>query len=102
MTTSDADTPTGHSPHRAPRRRVRASIGLLVTLALVAGGAYWVYSANATETEAHSGGQMLTGTTDTITLGDLEGNTTVTGTLRFSGARSIHAGFDGTVTALAP
>lgn len=100
MTTSDADTPTGHSPHRAPRRRVQVSIGLLVTLALVAGGAYWVYSANATETEAHSGGQMFTGKTDTITLGDLEGNTTVTGTLRFSGARSIHAGFDGTVTAL--
>ncbi|WP_033341608.1 peptidoglycan-binding protein [Catenuloplanes japonicus] len=40
------------------------------------------------------------GATGTITRGDLEGNTVATGTLRYSGSRTVRAGRTGTLTAL--
>lgn len=97
MSTAATDTHTDFPP--PSRRRVFVALSLVVTVALIAGGAFWVYSANAT-TNDESNGQTFTGTTDEIVMGDLQGDTTVTGTLKFSGPRSIQANSDGTVTAL--
>jgi peptidoglycan hydrolase-like protein with peptidoglycan-binding domain len=87
---------------RPARQRPRAVIALclLVSLALIAGGAFWLYSANATASSESANRQAFTGSTDEITMGDLQGNIAVTGILRFSGSRAIQAGSDGTVTAL--
>lgn len=99
MNAADADAE--HIPHPArSRRRVFFVLSVLLPLALMAGGAFWVYSATATAASENANEQAFTGTTDEITLGDLQGDTTVTGTLRFSGSRAIQAGSDGIVTAL--
>lgn len=99
MDTAATDTRNDTSPPPPRRRRVLVVLGLVVIVALIAGAAFWVYSASAT-TDESSNGHTFTGATDEITMGDLQGDTTVTGTLKFSGSRSIQANSDGTVTAL--
>ncbi|GAF47552.1 peptidoglycan-binding domain-containing protein [Rhodococcus wratislaviensis] len=100
MSTAPTDVRAEHSPHPSRRRRVFVALGLLLTVALIAGGAFWVYSVNASATDDDSTGHTFSGNTGEITMGDLQGNTTVTGTLKFSNSRSIQAGTDGTVTTL--
>jgi multidrug efflux pump subunit AcrA (membrane-fusion protein) len=80
-------------------RRIAIAAGLAVGGALLAGAGVWVYSGTAAATDAPEG-NTFTGATEEVTLGNLEGDTTVTGTLRYSDSRSIQAGADGTVTAL--
>lgn len=99
MSTTATDTHPEDAPPPPRRRRVFVTLSLVVTVALIAGGAFWVYSANAT-TNDDSNGNTFTGTTDEIAMGDLQGDTTVTGTLKFSDSRSIQSNSDGTVTAL--
>lgn len=103
MSTAVTDAPVEDSPgplRRPRRRRIFVTLSLVVTIALIAGGAFWVYSANASARNESANGHAFTGTTDEIILGDLQGDTTVTGTLKFSDPRSIQANSDGTVTAL--
>ncbi|MFI7079603.1 peptidoglycan-binding protein [Micromonospora sp. NPDC049903] len=100
MSSAATDTQTAHPPPRSRRRRVFVALGLVATVALIAGGVLWMYSANATTNDDSANGHASTRTTDEIVLGDLQGDTTVTGTLKFSGSRSIQANADGTVTAL--
>lgn len=103
MSTAVTDAPAKDSPgqsRRPRRRRIFVTLGLVVTVALIAGGAFWVYSASASARNDNANDNAFTGTTDEIIMGDLQGDTTVTGTLKFSGSRSIQANSDGTVTAL--
>lgn len=103
MSTAVTDAPAKDSPgqsRRPRRRRIFVTLGLVVTVALIAGGAFWVYSASASARNDNANGNAFAGTTDEIIMGDLQGDTTVTGTLKFSGSRSIQANSDGTVTAL--
>lgn len=101
MSTTATDAPAEKSPRPSrPRRRIFVTLSLVVTIALIGGGAFWVYSDNASARNDDSNGHAFTGTTDKITMGDLQGGTTVTGTLKFSDSRSIQANSDGTVTAL--
>lgn len=58
-----------------------------------------MYGANAAANEDDSPSTFI-GTTDEITMGDLQGDTSVTGTLKFSDSRPVQAGSEGTVTAL--
>lgn len=98
--TAATNTHTDESPPPSRRRRVLVILGLVVTVTLIAGAAFWVYSANATTPDNNSNGHTFTGTADEITMGDLQGDTAITGTLKFSDSRSIQASADGTVTAL--
>jgi len=100
MTADGADAPLDHIRQSARRRRIFVPLGVLLTLALTAGGVFWVSSAHSTVGNDDPTLHAFTGTTDDVTLGDLQGTSTVTGTLKFSDSRVIQAGSDGTVTAL--
>lgn len=100
MSTATTDYRAERSPHPSRRQRVFVTLGLLLTVALIAGGAFWVYSVNASASEDDATGHTFSGNTGEITMGDLQGSTTISGTLKFSGSRSIQAGTDGTVTTL--
>lgn len=100
MSIVETDPPAEDVPRPARRRRLFVALAVLMALALSAAGAFWVYSAQAAVTDENSNGHPFTGTTDEITRGDLQGNTSVAGTLKFSGSRPIQAAADGIVTAL--
>lgn len=100
MGTAAMDAPAEKAPRPARlRRRILVTLSLAATVAL-AGGAFWVYAADAPARNHNTDSHLFTGATDEIVRGDLHGDTTVTGTLKFAGARSIQASSDGTVTAL--
>lgn len=73
---------------------------VLLVLVLTVGGASGVYVATVGSTDESTDGHRFTGSTAEIVLGDLAGETTVAGTLTFSGSRTVQAGSDGIVTTL--
>ncbi len=85
---------------RSRRRRPVVIASIVAIVAAIAGGALWVYSVNATANADAASTDSFVGATEEIVAGDLQGETVVTGTLRFSRARAIQAGTEGTVTAL--
>lgn len=100
MSIVEADPRAEGIPRPARRRRFFIALAVFMVLALSAAAAFWVYSDQATVTDENSNGHPFTGTTDEITMGDLQGNTSVAGTLKFAGSRPIQAAADGIVTAL--
>ncbi|MHC5797106.1 efflux RND transporter periplasmic adaptor subunit [Lacisediminihabitans sp. FW035] len=93
------DTTRSQPIRKLSRRRLVLGI---VAAAIVIGGmgaGVWVASTRALGIEAH-GVKPPQIATDTTRRGDLEGNTTASGTLRYKGSRGIQSGLSGTVTAL--
>lgn len=88
------------APRPVRRHRVVVTLGVLVTLALTVTGVFWAHAATTAATPQNPVSRALAGATDQITRGDLEGATTVSGTLTFSGRHTVQSGREGTVTAL--
>jgi peptidoglycan hydrolase-like protein with peptidoglycan-binding domain len=75
-------------------------VAAAVVIVLAGAGAAWYTAAQATS-GVHAGPEEFEGVTDEVVRGTLEGSTTVAGTLRYAPASTVHAGADGTLTALA-
>lgn len=96
---ASVDTVDSHPPRkRTGRRSLIGAIAGTILLGAAGVGAWLVstgaFSAGAQETER----PPLA--TERVLRGDLEGNTTASGTLRYSGSRGVQAGTSGTVTEL--
>lgn len=103
-TISNRESPspdTTHSPSVRKRSRRRLVLGVVAAAVAIGGigAGVAIASTGALGTEAREVNQPQFAT-DTIERGDLEGNTTASGTLRYQGSRGIQSGLSGTVTAL--
>jgi peptidoglycan hydrolase-like protein with peptidoglycan-binding domain len=100
MAVLDHEPPGAAGDHRTHRGRRIVVVVVVVGMVLVGGGAFWAYSAAADGGAASEHAQRFEGVTEEIVRGDLQGSTTVSGTLRFASPHTIRAGRGGTVTAL--
>ena len=83
-------------PGHSLRRRTFLTVGAVATLAVGAGaGAFASKSGPFAAKDDSPKTPAFTGATDTITKGDLQGETSVTGTLRYSEPHKLKAGFEG-------
>ena len=83
-------------PGHSLRRRTFLTVGAVATLAVGAGaGAFASKSGAFAAKDDSPKTSTFTGATDTITKGDLQGETSVTGTLRYSEPHKLKAGFEG-------
>ena len=80
---------------RPASRRSFLAVGAAAVLAAGAGATVFVTQAGPFAAKQAPTTAAFTGATDTITRGTLQGETTVSGTLRFSDAHKLKAGFDG-------
>ena len=99
---SDGASPAGSSdsldrePGHSLRRRTFLTVGAVATLAVGAGAGAFAFKSGAFAAKDDSPKtSTFTGATDTITKGDLQGETSVTGTLRYSEPHKLKAGFEG-------
>ena len=98
--TDEADLPgrTESSP-RLSRRRILIGAGAALLLAGAGvGTAAAVGVLPGRSRKADDNPTTFTGATDEITRGDLQGETSATGTLRFSDSHALRSGFEGVVT----
>ena len=96
------DTTTTDDPGRGRTTRRRLLIGLGAAVLLAGGGtgiaiAGGALPAGRGEKEQPTG---FTGATGEITRGDLQGETSAQGTLRFADSHTVRSGFQGVVTQL--
>ena len=83
-------------PGHSLRRRTFLTVGAVATLAVGAGAGAFAFKSGAFAAKDDSPKtSTFTGATDTITKGDLQGETSVTGTLRYSEPHKLKAGFEG-------
>lgn len=85
---------------RPTSRRSFLAVGAAAVLAAGAGATVFVTQAGPFAAKQAPTTAAFTGATDTITRGTLQGETTVAGTLRFSDAHKLKAGFDGILVQL--
>lgn len=78
---------------RRTRRRTFLAMGTVAVLA--AGAGAFASKTGPFAPEPQPTASTFTGATDTITRGDLQGETSVTGTLRYSDPHKLKAGFEG-------
>ena len=91
--TGTADKPAG-TAHRT-RRRAFLAMGAAAILATGAGAGAFASRSGPFAAKAKPTTSTFNGATDTITKGDLQGHTSVTGTLRYSDSRKFKSGFEG-------
>ena len=91
--TGTADKPAGMA-HRT-RRRAFLAMGAAAILATGAGAGAFASRSGPFAAKAKPTTSTFNGATDTITKGDLQGHTSVTGTLRYSDSRKFKSGFEG-------
>ena len=82
------------------RRRSFLAMGVGAVLAAGAGAGAFATRSGPFAAKPQPTASAFTGATDTITKGDLQGETSVTGTLRYSEARKLKAGFEGVLIQL--
>ena len=93
----DGSTGTADKPGTAHRTRRRAflAMGAAAILATGAGAGAFASRSGPFAAKAKPTTSTFNGATDTITKGDLQGHTSVTGTLRYSDSRKFKSGFEG-------
>ena len=93
----DGSTGTADKPGTAHRTRRRAflAMGAAAILAAGAGAGAFASRSGPFAAKAKPTTSTFNGATDTITKGDLQGHTSVTGTLRYSDSRKFKSGFEG-------
>lgn len=93
----DGSTGTADKPgtvHRT-RRRAFLAMGAAAILAAGAGAGAFATRSGPFAAKAKPTTSTFSGATDTITKGDLQGQTSVSGTLRYSDSRKFKSGFEG-------
>ena len=80
---------------RHTRRRAFLAMGAAAVLAAGAGAGAFVTRSGPFAAKPKPTTPTFNGATDTITKGDLQGQTSVTGTLRYSDSRKFKSGFEG-------
>ena len=91
--TGTADKPAG-TAHRT-RRRAFLAMGAAAILATGAGAGAFASRSGPFAAKAKPTTSTFSGATDTVTKGDLQGQTSVSGTLRYSDSRKFKSGFEG-------
>lgn len=93
----DGSTGTADKPGTAHRTRRRAflAMGAAAILAAGAGAGAFASRSGPFAAKAKPTTSTFSGATDTITKGDLQGQTSVSGTLRYSDSRKFKSGFEG-------
>ena len=93
----DGSTGTADKPGTAHRTRRRAflAMGAAAILAAGAGAGAFASRSGPFAAKARPTTPTFSGATDTITKGDLQGQTSVSGTLRYSDSRKFKSGFEG-------
>lgn len=99
---SSGSTDMAGSPGAAHRTRRRAflAVGAAAILAAGTGAGALAIKSGSFASKAKPVKSAFTGATDTITKGDLQGQTSVTGTLRYSDSRKFKSGFEGVLIQL--
>ncbi|MGK2349550.1 peptidoglycan-binding protein [Actinomyces sp. W5033] len=99
ISTQGDDDPTGTeadlSAVRRTRRRTFLALGTVAVLAAGAGAGAFASKTGPFAPEPKPTASAFTGATDTVTRGDLKGETSVTGTLRYADPHKLKSGFDG-------
>lgn len=80
---------------RRTRRRTFLALGAVAVLAAGAGAGAFASKTGPFAPEPKPTASAFTGATDTVTRGDLKGETSVTGTLRYADPHKLKSGFDG-------
>lgn len=95
MTTESTET-------KPPHRRRRAVIGACAVLAVALAGVGTAYALGRLPggEQNQSEGNVFTGSTDVVTRGTLEGETTAVGTLRYADQYKFRGAFEGVITKL--
>ena len=93
----DGSTGTADKPGTAHRTRRRAflAMGAAAILAAGAGAGAFASRSGPFAAKAKPTTSTFSGATDTVTKGDLQGQTSVSGTLRYSDSRKFKSGFEG-------
>ena len=93
----DGSNGTADKPGTAHRTRRRAflAMGAAAILATGAGAGAFASRSGPFAAKARPTTPTFSGATDTITKGDLQGQTSVSGTLRYSDSRKFKSGFEG-------
>ena len=93
----DGSTGTADKPGTAHRTRRRAflAMGAAAILATGAGAGAFASRSGPFAAKAKPTTSTFSGATDTVTKGDLQGQTSVSGTLRYSDSRKFKSGFEG-------
>ena len=93
----DGSTGTADKPGTAHRTRRRAflAMGAAAILAAGAGAGAFASRSGPFAAKAKPTTSTFGGATDTVTKGDLQGQTSVSGTLRYSDSRRFKSGFEG-------
>ena len=97
-TSTQADggsTGTADKPGTVHRTRRRAFLAMGAAAVLAAGAGAFASKSGPFAAKAKPTTSTFSGATDTITKGDLQGHTSVTGTLRYSDSRKFKSGFEG-------
>ena len=89
------DTAGNSGTVRHTRRRAFLAMGAAAVLAAGAGAGAFASKSGPFAAKAKPTTSTFNGATDTITKGDLQGQTSVTGTLRYSDSRKFKSGFEG-------
>lgn len=99
ISTQDDDSSTGTEADlgavRRTRRRTFLAMGTVVVLAAGAGAGAFAFKTGPFAAKPQPTASTFTGATDTVTRGDLKGETSVTGTLRYADAHKLRSAFDG-------
>ena len=97
MQDDDGSTGTADKPGTAHRTRRRAflAMGAAAILAAGAGAGAFASRSGPFAAKAKPTTSTFSGATDTVTKGDLQGQTSVSGTLRYSDSRKFKSGFEG-------
>ncbi|QPL05591.1 MULTISPECIES: peptidoglycan-binding protein [Actinomyces] len=99
ISTQGDDASTGSEAElggaRRTRRRTFLTLGTVAVLAAGAGAGTFATKTGPFAPEPTPTATAFTGATDTITRGDLKGETSVTGTLRYADPHKLKSSFDG-------
>ena len=99
--TTDSTSTSGNAGTvRHTRRRAFLAMGAAAVLAAGAGAGAFASKSGPFAAKAKPTTSTFNGATDTITKGDLQGHTSVTGTLRYSDSRKFKSGFEGVLIQL--
>ena len=94
--TTDSTSTSGNAGTvRHTRRRAFLAMGAAAVLAAGVGAGAFASKSGPFAAKAKPTTSTFSGATDTITKGDLQGQTSVSGTLRYSDSRKFKSGFEG-------
>ena len=94
-TTASTSTSGNAGTVRHTRRRAFLAMGAAAVLAAGVGAGAFASKSGPFAAKAKPTTSTFSGATDTITKGDLQGQTSVSGTLRYSDSRKFKSGFEG-------